>query len=84
MGTSIPPEVQRDPFAHIAHAKRRAFLRALADCGKHTHACRVAQIAHSHPWYWRRVDPHFDELEQHAWALWVDQVVAAARTSVRR
>jgi hypothetical protein len=25
MDTSIPPEVQRDPFAHIVHVKRRAF-----------------------------------------------------------
>jgi hypothetical protein len=79
MRTPRSPEVQAELFAHVAHAKQRAFLRALADCGKHTHACRLAQIAHSHPWYWRRTDPHFVELEREAMALWMNEVTAAVR-----
>lgn len=52
-------EGQTDPFAHIAHTKKRAFLKALASSGQHTHACRVAQIAHSNPAYWRHRDLHW-------------------------
>jgi hypothetical protein len=83
MSAPMPPEGQSDPFALIAHVKQRAFLKALVELGRHTHACRVAQIAHSHPWYWRRTDPGFAAWERRAWALWVHRVTAA-RTSVQR
>jgi hypothetical protein len=84
MGPSLPPAVQTDPFTHLAHAKQRAFLTALAEMGRHTRACHVVGIAHSHPWYWRRTDPTFAVLERHAWELWIRKVVAAARTPLQR
>jgi hypothetical protein len=43
------PEGQRDPFARIAHVKQRAFLKALANLGKHTSTCRAVQISHGLP-----------------------------------
>jgi hypothetical protein len=81
MGTPLVSAGQTDPFTHLAHAKQQAFLAALAKMGRHTRACQAVGIAHSHPWYWRRTDPHFAALERQAWDLWVHQVVAAARTS---
>src|SRR2546426_3150376 len=53
-------------YTEIAHEQKRAFLRALDELGMHNQACRVAEIAYSHPWYWRRTDPLFAELEQQA------------------
>jgi hypothetical protein len=82
--TLILPEVPIDPFAHLTHAKQRAFLRTLADIGRHTRACRVAEISHTNPWYWRRTDARFAALERQAWDLWVRKVVAAARASLLR
>jgi hypothetical protein len=71
----MPLAVQTDPFAHLAHAKQRAFLRALAVLGRHTRACHAVGIAHSHPSYWRRTDPNFAALERQAWDRWVQTVV---------
>jgi hypothetical protein len=81
MGAPLPPAVETDPFTHLMHAKQRAFLRALAEMGRHTRACRAVGMAHSHPWYWRRTDPTFAALERHAWDLWVQAVVATVNTS---
>jgi hypothetical protein len=83
MDTPMPLEVPTDPFADLAHTKKHAFLKALADCGKHTPACRMAGICHSNPAYWRHRDLHFAELERQAWDLWVTKVAAVARTARR-
>jgi hypothetical protein len=79
-----PSAGSTDPFACIAHAKKRAFLKAIATSGKHTAACRAVQISHGLPAYWRRVDARFAALERRAWDVWVRRAVAAGRTSVRR
>ena len=81
MGPPLPPAVQTDPFAHLAHAKQRAFLTALAEMGRPTRACHAVGIAHSHPWYWRHTDSTFAALERHAWDLWVQAVVTTVSTS---
>lgn len=62
------------------HAKKRAFLLALAHCGKITEAAHQAGIDRVTQWLWRKADAKFDAAVEYARTLAIERLEDAMIT----